>query len=176
MKDNFDLKKFLTENNTLENSNPYLKEKMGEEMQEAKKVPLDFPIELNEQMDIYDEIANMEFGMDYDQLGPGEKEWVRDEIDNRSMNEAKKDEEDEEDVDIEVDADEDLEADIDLDNVEGEDTPDAGMPKVEGDEGEILSNLMKALDIAKSLDDEKLINQIGNTVTFLTRQYISTTK
>lgn len=51
-------------------------------MFEGKKVPLDFPIELNEQMDIYDEIANMEFGMDYDQLGPGEKEFVRDEIDN----------------------------------------------------------------------------------------------
>ena len=49
---------------------------------EDKKVPLDFPILLNEQMDIYDEIANMEFGMDYDQLGPGEKEFVRDEIDN----------------------------------------------------------------------------------------------
>ena len=26
--------------------------------------------------------------MDYDQLGSGEKEWVRDEIDNMSMNEA----------------------------------------------------------------------------------------
>ena len=52
------------------------------------KVPLDFPIELNEQMDIYDEIANMEFGMDYDQLGDNEKEWVRDEIDNMSMNEV----------------------------------------------------------------------------------------
>ena len=51
-------------------------------MFEGKKVPLDFPIELNEQMDIYDEIANMEFGLDYDQLGPGEKEFVRDEIDN----------------------------------------------------------------------------------------------
>ena len=58
-------------------------------MFEGKKVPLDFPIELNEDMDIEDEIANMEFGMDYDQLGPGEKEWVRDEIDNMSINEAK---------------------------------------------------------------------------------------
>jgi len=57
-------------------------------MFEGKKVPLDFPIELNEQMDIYDEIANMEFGMDYDQLGPGEKEFVRDEIDNMSMRES----------------------------------------------------------------------------------------
>ena len=52
------------------------------------KVPLDFPIELNEQMDIYDDIANMEFGMDYDQLGDNEKEWVRDEMDNMSMNEV----------------------------------------------------------------------------------------
>jgi len=58
------------------------------ELAENKKVPLDFPIELNEQMDIYDEIANMEFGMDYDQLGDNEKEWVRDEIDNMEMNEG----------------------------------------------------------------------------------------
>ena len=56
-------------------------------MYEGKQVPLDFPMELNEQMDIYDDVANMEFGMDYDQLGSNEKEWVRDEIDNMSMNE-----------------------------------------------------------------------------------------
>ena len=37
----------------------------------------------------YDEVAQSEFGMDYDQLGSGEKEWVRDEIDNMSMNEDK---------------------------------------------------------------------------------------
>jgi hypothetical protein len=43
---------------------------------------------LKEQMDIFDDIANEEFGMDYDQLGSGEKEWVRDEIDNMSMNES----------------------------------------------------------------------------------------
>ena len=57
-------------------------------MFEGKKVPLDFPIELNEQMDIYDDVANMEFGMDYDQLGSNEKEWVRDEIDNMKMRES----------------------------------------------------------------------------------------
>ena len=58
---------------------------------EGKRVPLDFPIELNEQMDIYDDVANMEFGMDYDQLGSNEKEWVRDEIDNMEMRESLKD-------------------------------------------------------------------------------------
>ena len=52
-------------------------------MYEGSKVPLDLPM-VNEQMDIYDDIANEEFGMDYDQLGPNEQEWVRDEIDNLS--------------------------------------------------------------------------------------------
>ena len=54
---------------------------------EGESVPLDLPM-LSEQMDIYDDIANSEFGMDYDQLGSNEKEWVRDEIDNMSMSEA----------------------------------------------------------------------------------------
>jgi len=55
---------------------------------EGKKVPLDFPIKLTEGYDVYDEIANAEFGMDYDQLGSNEKEWVRDEIDNMEMRES----------------------------------------------------------------------------------------
>ena len=42
---------------------------------------------LREQMDIYDDVANSEFGMDYDQLGSNEKEWVRDEIDNMPFRE-----------------------------------------------------------------------------------------
>ena len=58
------------------------------------KVPLDIPM-LDEYSDenfdsLEDSIAQAEFGMDYDQLGPGEKEFVRDEIDNMSMSEAKK--------------------------------------------------------------------------------------
>ena len=35
----------------------------------------------------YDAIAQAEFGMDYDQLGPNEQEWVRDEA-NNMMNEG----------------------------------------------------------------------------------------
>ena len=62
-------------------------------MYEGKKVPLDFPIEIKEYSDenydsLEDSIAQSEFGMDYDQLGSGEKEWVRDEIDNMSMAEG----------------------------------------------------------------------------------------
>ena len=57
------------------------------DLYENEIVPLDLPM-LEEQMDIEDEIANEEFGMDYDQLGSNEKDWVRDEIDNMSINEA----------------------------------------------------------------------------------------
>jgi hypothetical protein len=57
-------------------------------MYEGEKVPLDLPM-VDEQMDIYDDVANSEFGMDYDQLGSNEQEWVRDEIDNLSEAEYK---------------------------------------------------------------------------------------
>jgi hypothetical protein len=33
-------------------------------------------------MDIFDELANEEFGMCFESLGSNEKEWVLDEIDN----------------------------------------------------------------------------------------------
>ena len=57
-----------------------IKTHLGEfALYEGESVPLDLPM-LNEYD--YDEVAQSEFGMDYDQLGPGEKEWVRDEIDN----------------------------------------------------------------------------------------------
>jgi len=52
----------------------------------------------------YDEVAQAEFGMDYDQLGPGEKEWVRDEIDNMPINETITKKMWEEDWDLNIDA------------------------------------------------------------------------
>lgn len=56
-------------------------------MYEGQKVPLDLPMVDEGNYDsIEDEIANNEFGMDYDQLGPNEKEWVDDEVAN--LNEA----------------------------------------------------------------------------------------
>ena len=53
------------------------------------KIKVIYPNNIRESYD-YDEVAQSEFGMDYDQLGSGEKEWVRDEIDNMSMNEDRK--------------------------------------------------------------------------------------
>ena len=65
-----------------------IKTNLGEfALYEGVSIPLDLPM-ISEQMDLEDELANEEFGMDYDQLGSGEKEWVRDEINNMSMNES----------------------------------------------------------------------------------------
>ena len=44
-------------------------------------------------MNTRDEIANREFGMDYDQLGRGEKEFVDDEMDPAMIEERKAKEE-----------------------------------------------------------------------------------
>ena len=41
---------------------------------------------VTEQMDLEDELANEEFGMDFDQLGSKEKEWVRDEMEKAKGN------------------------------------------------------------------------------------------
>ena len=73
--------------NLCEEDEALIKTHLGEfALYEGVSIPLDLPM-LNESYD-YDEVAQSEFGMDYDQLGSGEKEWVRDEIDNMSMNES----------------------------------------------------------------------------------------
>jgi len=52
-------------------------------MYEGEIVELDLPmIDEVDYDSLEDEIANNEFGMDYNQLGPNEKEWVDDEIEN----------------------------------------------------------------------------------------------
>ena len=73
----------------------------------------------------------------------------------------KKDEEDDEDVDIE-----DIDADTELPDVEtggGED------PEVE----HVQDLLNQLQDAAEKLGDEKLLKQVGNTITFFTRQHVA---
>jgi hypothetical protein len=70
------------------------------------------------------------------------------------LEEAKKDEKEEEDIEIEDD-----------ETVDTEETP-------QGNPDDILNSLKTALNGAKALGDEKLIDQIGNTITFYTRVHI----
>jgi|688.fasta_scaffold12932_8 hypothetical protein len=75
--------------------------------------------------------------------------------------EAKKDKKEEE-VDVEMDA--------ETEEIPTEETPTEDTP--EGNPDDILDALKTALGGAKALGDEKLIDQIGNTITFYTRVHI----
>lgn len=82
------------------------------------------------------------------------------------LDEAKKDKE--------SDPEEETVEDVEVTDTE-EFQPDAEMdatPELEADEKEIMTNLETALEFAKQKGDEKLVDQIGNTITFFTRQYI----
>jgi DNA-binding phage protein len=173
MKDNFDLKKFLTENKTIEKSNPYLKE----EMSDSEKEKVDRKVDaVRDDLDQISKLAK-DAGEDAEDIKSALREKIREMViaeleDNYPMTEAKKDEE-EEPAKEEVDTEEEVDVDITDEETTDEEGDGMNVPEMEGDEGEILNHLMKALGMAKSAGDEKLIKQIGNTVTFLTRQYIS---
>ena len=174
MKDNFDLKKFLTENKTIEKSNPYLKE----EMSDSEKEKVDREVDaVRDDLDQISKLAK-DAGEDAEDIKSALREKIREmviaELEDTSLEEAKKDEEETPEEDVEAEEEVETEEDVDITDEEApEEEGGMDVPEMEGDEGEILNHLMKALGMAKSAGDEKLIKQIGNTVTFLTRQYIS---
>ena len=95
-----------------------------------------------------------------------------------SIDEAEKvDVNDEENVDVEdtENVDVDVEKDVKVDDTESEVDVDvkASMPGESEDVEEVQALLMKAQEAAKTLGDEKLTDQIGNTITYFTRSHVS---
>lgn len=89
-----------------------------------------------------------------------------------SVTEAKKDKEEEEEEDIEIEDIEDIEDTEEVEDIEVEDTPSPDVSGISGDEKKVQDSLESALIAAKELGDEKLINQIGNSITFFTRSHV----
>ena len=71
--------------------------------------------------------------------------------------------------DIEI---EDIEGIEDIEDTEIEDIPSSDASGITGDEKKVQDSLESALIAAKELGDEKLINQIGNSITFFTRSHV----
>ena len=138
MNDNFDLQKFLKENKTMEQGNPYLAKSLKEE-------------------DSKDSLREKIREMVLAELATEEEVY-----------EAKADDEEVEDVEVE-----DTE---EVDIVDDEDMPEGGFEEdsaVGGDEGELMDHLEAAIEVARGLGDEELVTQLGNTITFFTRQHIA---
>ena len=81
-------------------------------------------------------------------------------------------EEEEEDVDVEDTEDIDIETDVEATDGDDIDVTDNADVEMTGDKKEIQDNLQAALEAAKALGDQKLIDQIGNSITFFTRTHI----
>ena len=153
MKDTFDLTKFLKENKSLENLNPTFKS-LNENKHVKNKIREMILAELSDPDDEYDTVDH---GGD-------------------ELEEAKKDKkvEDVEDVNIEDTTIEDVPAE----DAPAEDAPATGgglediAADMEGTEGDLMDYLMKALKVAKGMNNEKLETQIGNTLKFFVSEYI----
>ena len=78
------------------------------------------------------------------------------------------------DVEDDVDVDVDVEDDIDIDDVsdKSETEVDSELAGEPADISAILGLLTKAQEDAKDLGDEKLMDQIGNTITYYTRTHV----
>ena len=95
-----------------------------------------------------------------------------------SVDEAEKvDVTDDENIDVkdEENVDVDVEKDVKVDDEESEVDVDikASMPGESEDVEEVQALLMKAQEAAQAFGDEKLMDQIGNTITYFTRSHVA---
>ena len=125
-----------------------------------------------EQSDISPEAALGEYiaNGEFEEAGdiPG-FEGTKDALDKLGLEEAE-----EEDVeDVEIDTEEEVDVDMDMDSdVEGIDVKQDADAELSGTVGDVQDNLEAALEAARKLGDEKLEDQIGNTLTFFTRAHV----
>ena len=95
------------------------------------------------------------------------------------MRDEKEDMKEAEDVEVEdnenIDVDIEKDVDVKVDDEESEVDVDvkASMPGESEDVEEVQALLMKAQEAAEALDDEKLTDQIGNTITYFTRSHVA---
>ena len=179
MADNFDLKKFLKENKSLENLNPVLAKGNVSEGGMREKIREYILNELGEnapdnydyeEEDIYGDYEDDEMGYFPTMRG------LEDEPMDYDLDEAKKKDKEEDVEDVEV-------TDTETEEVPAEEAPAEEAPaeggglediaaNMEGTENDLMKNLMDALSIAKGMNNEKLETQIGNTLKFFVSEYI----
>jgi hypothetical protein len=196
MADNFDLKKFLKESKALENLNPSVKsinegeaayeyekgKEAGEHEKTKAKIREYILAELGGEIaedapekDKYDFLLE-DGDEDYELEDRKTKYGINPEMGEEDLEEAKKKK------DEEVEDTETIDATIEdipvEDEIPAEDTSTDGgglediAADMKGTEGDLMDSLMKALKIAKGMNNEKLETQIGNTLKFFVSEYI----
>ena len=102
------------------------------------------------------------------------RETILSELSEESQYNASIYSEAEEDVDVDVDVEDEVTVDVEPDEIDIEKpavktTVDVGLSP---EEEVIQDSLKAAMDSANALGNDKLADQIGNTITFFTREYV----
>lgn len=194
--DNFDLKKFLKESKALENLNPSIKainegmsredikakikEMIIAELAEETTTDMMDPVYEGDDEDYELENRKVKYEIDPEKDDEDYSDYFFDiNTPEEDLEEAKK-KKDEEVEDINVTDTEDISAeDLPADEeAPTEDIPatDGGLEDIaadmKGTEADLMDHLMKAFQIAKGMQNEKLETQVGNTLKFFVSEYI----
>ena len=138
-----------------ENKNTMKKSELKEMIKTAMMAEAELTI--NDTTDAYDPVAEIEDMDEGDDMYEAEDVEVED---NENV-----DVDIEKDVDIKVD-DEEAESDVEV---------KSELPGEDAETAEVLGLLTKAQEAAQALEDEKLTDQIGNTITYYTRAHVART-
>jgi len=169
MKDNFDLKKYLVENKTIEKYNPFTTENTEKQpLNEDARTDAEEEGYLDGMKDEKYDLRNKIREMVIAELEDYPVDMLDDVISAEELEEAKEEEEEVEEETEEV-TDEEVEEEPAAEEGGGIEDIAADM---EGTEGELMDHLMSALKVAKGMDNEKLSTQIGNTLKFFVSEYI----
>ena len=189
----FDLRKFLYENSLLEKKEDSKKgnkkeqkrmegaikddadhiEKLQKDLKADKKklakLKKDEPKDVNESKEVEEGMDKEDKKLTKEGLKNMIKEKITSILNEDSIEEA------DEDVDVEKDINIDVEDEVDIDDesVESDIEVKTSIPGESKDVDAVLGLLTKAKEEAESLGDEKLMDQIGNTITFFTRKHIA---
>jgi hypothetical protein len=173
MADNFDLKKFLKESKVLENR--YYKDAEADDAEHIDALEKDMKDDKKSSMkEKIREYILAELDLDINKSADNYGFLSEEDED---LDEAKKKDKEEDVEDVEV-TDTDVEDVSVEDEMPAEDVPaaDGGLEDIaadmKGTEADLMDNLMKAFQIAKGMNNEKLETQVGNTLKFFVSEYI----
>ena len=196
----FDLKKYLAEGRLLKEEEKEVSDKARREAEEegyedgyndavedAKdaldKIKDETEEEKDKKKDVKEEMKDKSMEDDVkeemkDKKEKLTKEGLRNLIKEKITSILTEDEEVEDNVDVDVEKDVDVdvkdkeEVDVDKESEESDIEVKSELPGESADTSAVLGLLTKAQEEAKDMDDEVLLDQIGNTITYFTRKHV----
>jgi len=167
MNNNFDLKKFLKENKSIERANPYIIKEDNEKNQLRKHINKLIREELNEMgYGAEDETEDDDYSDYFFDIDTPED---IDEAKKKKKKDKKEEEEETPEEEMPDEVEDSTEEDIDIEGSE-EDPLAAGEIEADelfsSDEQEVINNIVNALKSAEKLDNPTLTTQIANTLKY----------